>query len=349
MKKIFILQYFLMVLIVFLCFCSSKTSIKNQPIKKAGTPMVEGYVVKPTAIKQTISVSGTLKSFEETVLMPEVAGRVVSINLPEGKTIGQGTLLVKIFDDDLQAALKKAMAQLSLAELTEKRNAELLKVNGISQADYDQSSLMVHSINADIDLIRAQIRKSEIRAPYDGILGLRNISLGAQVTPGTAVVTIRAVNRLKLDFSVPEKYGSFVKAGLHVSFTLQGEDDRYDATVSATEEAVETSTRNLKARALVIEKISKLKPGSFANVDLELGENNNALMVPTQAIIPQERNKQVIVAQGGKAKFVPVKTGTRQASAVEVVSGLSVGDTIVTTGILFLKPGADIKFSKIVQ
>jgi membrane fusion protein, multidrug efflux system len=349
MKKIYLPVYLPILLTVFLFACSSKTSPKNQAVKKAGTPSVEGFVVKPTTLTQTISVSGTVKPFEETVLMPEAAGRVVKFFLPEGKSVRQGTLLVKLFDDDLQAGLKKAMAQLQLAELTEKRNADLLKENAISQADCDQAALQVQSVNADIDLIKAQISKTEIMAPYDGVLGLRNISLGAQIIPGTAIATIRSVGKLKLEFSVPEKYGNSVKAGLKVIFALQGEDEHYDATVTATEEAVEASTRNLKAKAVIDNKTSALKPGAFATVDLDLGENKNALMIPTQAIIPQERNKQVIAAKGGKAIFTAIKTGTRQASAVEVVSGLKEGDTIVTTGVLFLKPGADIKFSKISQ
>jgi membrane fusion protein, multidrug efflux system len=349
MKKIFIPLYFLIALISFMCFCSSGISKKNQPLKKQSTPFVEGFIVNPTTLKQTISVSGTIKPFEETVLMPDVAGRVVKFFVPEGKSVRQGTLLVKLFDEDLQAGLRKAMAQLSLAEQNEKRNAELIKVNGISQVDFDQSSLQVHSINADIDLIKAQIRKTEIIAPYDGVLGLRNVSIGAQVTPGIALATLRSVHKLKLDFSVPEKYGKDIKAGLQVFFTFQGEDARYNATVMATEEAIETSTRNLKVRAIADNETIAFKPGTFATVDLELGENKNALMIPSQAIIPQERNKQVILAQGGKAKFTAVKTGTRQASAIEVISGLKAGDTIVTTGILFLKPGADLKISKIAQ
>jgi membrane fusion protein (multidrug efflux system) len=349
MKKQFLPLYFLILSTVLLCTCSSASSGKKQPIKKAANPPVEGIVVKPSTLTQIISVSGTVKPFEETVLMPEAAGRVVKFFLPEGKSVRQGALLVKLFDDDLQAGLKKAMAQLQLAKLTEKRNADLLKENAISQADYDQAALQVQSVNADIDLIKAQISKTEIMAPYDGVLGLRNISLGAQVIPGTALVTIRSVGKLKLEFSVPEKYGSYVKAGLKVTFALQGEDGHYNATVTASEEAVEASTRNLKARAVIENKTSSLKPGAFATVDLNLGENKNALMIPTQAIIPQERNKQVIVAKGGKAIFTSVKTGTRQASAVEVVSGLKEGDTIVTTGVLFLKPGADLKFSKIAQ
>ena len=134
-----------------------------------------------------------------------------------------------------------------------------------------------------------------------------------------------------------------------MSFVLQGEDERYGATVTATEEAVEASTRNLKARAVIDNEPIALKPGAFATVDLELGHNKNALMIPTQAIIPQERTKQVILAQAGKAKLTAVKTGIRQASTVEVISGLKTGDTIVITGILFLKPGADVKFSKVTQ
>jgi membrane fusion protein, multidrug efflux system len=349
MKKLLIPLYFLVLPAVFLGGCASGSSKSNQPVKKAGTPMVEGFIVKPTTISHTITVSGTVKPFEETVLMSDVSGRVVSLYIIEGKFVKQGTLLVKLFDDDLQAGLRKSVAQLSLAEQTEKRNAELLKVNGISQAEYDLSALQINSINADMDLIKAQIRKTEIVAPFDGVLGLRAISIGAQVTPGTALATIRSINRLKLDFSVPEKYGNLIKPGMKVSFNVQGEEAHCDALVMATEEAIESSTRNLRVRAIIQNHNAPLTPGAFANVNLELGENNGALMIPSQAIIPQERNKQVIVAQNGKAKFIVVNTGTRQASLVEVISGLHAADTIVTTGILFLKPGADLKFSKIVQ
>jgi membrane fusion protein, multidrug efflux system len=349
MKKLSVPLYFLVLPAVFLGSCASGSSKSNQPVKKAGTPMVEGFVVKPTTITHSITVSGTVKPFEETVLMSDVSGRVVSLHIIEGKFVKQGTLLVKLFDDDLQAGLRKSIAQLALAEQTEKRNAELLKVNGISQAEYDLSTLQISLIKADMDLIRAQIRKTEIMAPFDGVLGLRAISIGAQVTPGTALATIRSTDRLKLDFSVPEKYGNLIKPGLKVTLNVQGENALSDALVMATEEAIESSTRNLRVRAVIQNNIATLTPGAFANVNLQLGQNTGALMVPSQAIIPQERNKQVIVAQNGKAKFVVVNTETRQASLVEVISGLHSGDTVVTTGILFLKPGADLKFSKIVQ
>ena len=349
MKKSTVILFSLCALAGTFCSCHSKAPAKTTGNKFNTVPVVEGFVVKPSVVTQTISISGTLKPFEETVLMPEVTGRVIRINLPEGKYVKQGTLLVKLFDDDLQASLKKLQTQLQIAEQTQKRQSELIKINGISQSDYDQAVLQVNSINADIEILKVQIRKTEVRAPFEGVIGLRSVSVGAEVSPGTALATLRTVEQLKLDFSVPEKYSSAVKAGMKVKFSVQGDDAMHDATVMATEEGIDVTTRNLKARAVVKNKDAALKPGAFANVELELGENKNALMVPTQAIIPQERTKQLIIAKNGKAQFVSVTTGVRQASTVEVLDGIAAGDTIVTTGLLFLKPGADLKFSKVTQ
>jgi membrane fusion protein (multidrug efflux system) len=333
-----------------LCVCQSTAPGRDAKARSLNAaPVVEGFVVKASVIQQLISISGTLKPFEETVLMPEVTGRVVQINLPEGKYVKQGTLLVKLFDDDLQAGLKKAKTQLEIAEQTQKRQNELIKISGISQSDYDQAVLQVNSINADIEVLKAQIRKTEVRAPFDGVIGLRNISVGAEVTPSTACAVIRSLQQLKLDFSVPEKYSSQIKSGMKVKFSVQGDDTKHDATVMATEEGIDVTTRNLKARAVVKNKDAALKPGAFANVELDLNEIKDALMVPTQAIIPQERDKQLIVAREGKAKFISVTTGVRQASMIQVLNGIAPGDTIVTTGLLFLKPGAQLKISKVVE
>jgi membrane fusion protein (multidrug efflux system) len=303
--------------------------------------------VKPVVLDQVITISGTLKPFEETVLMPEVAGRVVYINLSEGGYVKQGTLLVKLFDDDLQAQLKKSQAQQKIVEQTQYRQNELVKLNGISQLDFDQTVLQINSIKADIEVLKVQIRKTEVHAPFDGTIGLRNISIGAQVTPGTALATIRDVRQLKLDFSVPEKYSREIKQGVKVQFTVQGDDNKYGATVIATEQGIESGTRNLNGRALVDNNSTSLIPGTFANVELSLGKDKGALMVPTQSVIPQERTKQLIVARNGRAKFVTIKTGVRNVSSVEVVSGINSGDTVVITGVLFLKPDAVLNFSAV--
>ena len=224
-----------------------------------------------------------------------------------------------------------------------------MKVNGISQLDYDQTVLQVNSIEADVDVMKVQIRKTEILAPYDGTIGLKNISLGAQVSPTTALTTIRAVQQLKIDFSVPEKYSKEVVKGKDLKFTVQGDDAKYDATVMATEEGIDANTRNLNVRALVNSKSASLVPGKFANVELTLGENKAAMMIPTQAVIPQEKDKNVLIAKGGKVKSVKVKTGIRKESTIEIVSGIEEGDTVITTGLLFMKPGDAVKFSKVTK
>jgi membrane fusion protein (multidrug efflux system) len=327
-------------------------SCSGNKTKKAGKDVaaissIEGYIVTPSVIDETINISGTLMPFEETTLMPEMPGRVVMLNLPEGQFVKQGTMLVKIFDLDLQAQLKKAETQYEIGKQILDRQAELLKVDGISQVEYDQQALQVSSIINDIDLLKAQISKTEVLAPYDGVIGLRNISLGAQVTQSTPLATIRETDKLKLDFAVPGKYSSMIHRGTKVKFTIEGGDTKFDAEVMATEEGIELNTRNLKARAVVSAHDPSLTPGAYANVELRLNENHNALMVPTQAIIMKERNKSVIVSKGGKAVFVSIQTGVRKAGTVEATQGLNVGDTIVVTGVLFIKSDMELKFAKI--
>ena len=309
--------------------------------------VVEGVIAKVVPINQTISLSGTLIPFQETTLMPEVVGRVITINLPEGRFVKAGTLLVKLFDGDLQAQLSKYQTQLEIVSQTLIRQTELLKVSGISQSDFDQTQLQVASIKNDIELTKALIRKTEVLAPFDGIIGLKNISIGAQVSPSTPLAVIREQDKLKLDFSVPEKYSRTLKAGSVVKFTVPGSENKFDAVVMATEQGIESATRNLRARAIVSGQMGTLIPGAFANVELTLGADQKAIMLPTQCIIPQERGKSVILYKRGKAKFVKVETGIRQSSDIEITSGVSAGDTVVVTGIMFLKPEATVKLSRL--
>ena len=311
-----------------------------------GQRKVEAIVVRPSKLLNEISVTGSLLPFDEVELKNEVAGRIVLLNLPEGKAVSKGTVLVKLFDDDLQAGLKKLNAQLALQEQIYKRQSELIKVNGISQNEYEQSLLQVNNLQAEIEAQKAQLRKTVILAPFDGVIGLRNVSMGAVVNTSTTLATVRS-NRLKLDFFVPEKYGDAIKAGMNVEFSLYSGKNDYRATVLATERGIDDATRNLKVRAIISQTGEGLIPGAFANVKLRLGENSKALMIPTEAIIPMEREKQVILAQNGKAHFVTVKTGIRKESLVEITEGLEAGDTLVTSGLLFLKEGALIQYSNV--
>lgn len=307
---------------------------------------VDGFLVKPSILSEDVTASGTIIPAEETELHPEASGRVVTINLPEGRTVRKGDLLVKVFDEDLRTQLNKLETQLKQAEITEQRLGDLLKVKGVSQQEYDLAVLQVQTLKSEMELVRINIGKTELRAPYTGVIGLRKISPGAYVTPATAVTTIRASQTLKLDFAIPEKYGALIRTGQTVSFTVGGSTKTYRAVVQATEQSISADTRNLLVRALVRDG-GDLLPGAFAEISLSLGNNAQALLIPSQCIIPQARDKKVIVSSGGKANFVTIKTGVRQSGMVEITDGLSIGDTVATTGILFLRPNMPLNFSKV--
>ncbi len=330
------------------CKEESKKISASSPGPSRGAPLpVEAFVVKTKNLAENLEVPGTLQAFEETDIRPEISGRLVRLNITEGGAVAKGDLLAKLFDDDLQAQLKKLQVQLDIAQKTLERQQELLKIQGISQQEVDLSELQVNNIKADMELVRVSISKTEIRAPYAGRLGLRSISLGAYVTPTSLITTLRQVNQLKLDFTVPEKYGDLFRKGRPVNFTVAGSDRTFTASVLATEAAVEAATRTLKVRATVAGNDSALLPGTFAKVLLKIGGNDQSLIVPTQAVIPQARNKQVIVYKNGSPDFKIVDTGIRDETFVQILDGLKEGDTVLTTGLLAIRPDSKLKLVKV--
>jgi membrane fusion protein, multidrug efflux system len=331
--------------------CNNKKAKDLPPQSGAATSVppinIEAYVVKPSSLTSTIESAGSLLPFEETEIRSEISGRVVGLYLREGNYVSKGTLLVKLFDGDLQAQLKKLQVQLKIAEKTVERQRELLTISGISQQEVDLSELQANNLKADIELVKVNISRTQIRAPFSGKLGLKTISMGAYLTPSTAVSKLSQVNQLKLAFNIPEMYSAQVHPGQTVQFNLAGSSKNYFATISATEGTVEESTRNLAIRAIVKAGSSNLVPGEFAKVKIVLGENTKAIMIPTQSIVPQGRIKQVFTIKEGKAAPVEIITGTRDSSNVEVLSGLNYGDTILTSGLLFVKPGSAVRVSKV--
>lgn len=310
---------------------------------------VDAYIVKTEAFGENIEVPGSVIANEATEIHPEVSGRVVALNLAEGRFVQKGALLAKLYDADLQAQLKKLQVQLEIAKTNEERSAQLLKIQGISQADYDASLLNVNNIKADIDIVKTEISRTEIRAPFSGKLGLKNISPGAYVTPSTVIAVINKTDQLKLDFTVPEKYTRNISIGQIVTFTFEGSDKKYTAKVAATESAVAENTRSLRVRAIVQTKDDKLLPGAFAKVRLSFAPDPNTIMIPSQAVIPQARVKKVIVYRGGLAQFNDVTTGVRDSARIQVTAGLNPGDTVVLTGLLSIRPEGKLKINKIVN
>ena len=339
------------ILLFFIASCGNKT--KNDPPKDSAATHerpaldVQGYVIHPSVLHSSIEVAGTLLPFEETEIHPEVSGKVTYLSIKEGTHVRKGTLLAKLFDGDLQAQLQKLKVQLQVAEKTKERQDQLLKIGGISQQDYDLSALDVSSINADIQVMQASIDKTIIKAPFDGKIGFKNISIGAFISPTTVITTIRQDSKLKLEFSVPEKYTSKVQMGNVIYFTTESSNKRYKAKIFATESGITEENRSLKVHAVVENLDKNITAGSFAKVAFDMGDNNDAVMIPTQAIIPEARDKKVIEYNGGLANFKVVTTGTRDSAKVEILSGLSIGDTVIITGLLSIKPGGKINLSSL--
>lgn len=322
------------------------------PPSKPGAPTeiaVTGFIVQPKNLDNNILASGTLLANEEVELHPEVSGKIISLNLNEGTAVAKGALLVKLFDADLQATLKKLNAQKETAEKTEARLKQLLAINGVGQQEYDNALTQLNGIRADIEYTNAQISKTELRAPFSGIIGLRNVSEGAYVSPATTVATLQQIDPLKIDFTVPEKYFSSVSRNDVVKFTIDGSDEIFSGKVFAIEPKIDETTRTIKVRALVQNTKQKLFPGAFVKIDLGLKNIEGALMVPTQCIIPEARNKKLIVVKNSKADFRKVETGIRNESYIQIASGVEAGDTIVATGIMYVKPSAGVKVTKLLE
>lgn len=342
-----------LLLSVCLVIGSCKSSDKEEKKPAAGPvkrPPVKAdvFIVAPTLLSQDIEVSGSLAASEEVELHPDVSGRVTAVYFKEGSYVGQGSLLLKLYDGDLQAQLQKLRIQLKTAEQTTARYEALLKIGGVSRQEYDMQLLSVNTIKADMNIVQTGISKTSLRAPFSGKIGITTITKGAFISPQTLIATLRKVSQLKLDFTVPEQYGNKMKTGTPVQFTVEGNSEIFQAIVSATENIIAEENRSLRVIANVKQPGSKLIAGAFAKVKVPLGENNNALMIPTQSVIPDARNKKVILLKEGMASMEIVTLGYRDSAKVEAISGLKAGDTILVTGLLAAKPGTRVVVNKII-
>lgn len=309
--------------------------------------LTDAWIVKTSQLDQSIEASGTLQSNEEVEVKPEINGRITHLYFKEGTTVRKGDLLVKLYDEDLKAQLQKLKLQQQLAKTTLERQENLLKINGISQQDVDVTRNQVSAFGADMDYTQTQLQKTELRAPFSGKLGLRNVSEGAIVSSATIITTLQQIDPLKMDFSVAEKYRNAIKNGDQVNFYVAGDNKEYKGSIYAIDPKIDLTTRTVKLRAIIPNNNGVLFPGSFAKVKIVLKNLPDALMIPSQAVIPGTRDKKVIIADKGKAKFVTVETGIRTENSVQITSGLQPGDTVIITGILQLKPDMPLKYNKI--
>lgn len=323
------------------------TQNKEQKNKNNGGPKTaiisEAIVVQPQEFSDMLSLSGSIEANEQVELRSEVSGIAEKIFFNEGAKVSKGQVLVKINDVELRAQAVETATRQKLASENERRARLLLQKEAISQEEYDIASADFKTAQAQTQLINAQIAKTSVRAPFSGTIGLRNISPGTYVTPETLIAGLVNSTQVKITFSIPEKYASQVKVKSKITFTIAGSNEKFVAEIYAIEPAIDVATRTLRVRALAQNGEGKLIPGTFANVSLPLDKLQDALLIPTQAIIPVQNGKKVFVSVNGKAKEVMVETGARTDKDVLVLSGLKVGDTVLTTGLLTLKNEAPVK------
>jgi len=312
---------------------------------KAQSLMVDGIVVKPASFANNLEVTGTIEANESVALQSEVPGLVTGIFFKEGSNVRKGTVLVKINDRDIQAQLQEASTKQTLSASNENRAKQLLQKGAISQEEYDTSLADLKSLKAQAQLIRAQLAKTSIIAPFSGKIGLRSISVGVYITPATVIANLLSTDPVKVNFSVPEKYMSQIKLNSTITFRTDGSSQIYSGKVFAIEPGINAQTRTLQIKALAQNHNNELLPGSFAKISLALNVQNDAIMVPNEAIIPVLKGKTVFISKNGKAKQVEVQSGTRTDENIVITSGLSIGDTVLTTGALSLKEDAPVKVS----
>lgn len=321
---------------------SKNEESKNKGEKDSPT-IVIGEVVKTATFDNNLSLSGSIEANEQIEIHSEVSGIVEGIYFNEGSIVKKGQVLFKVNDIELKAQLQQAATKEGLAAENARRAKLLLEKEAISQEEYDISRADYKSAQAQTQLIRAQISKTAVKAPFSGKIGLRSISPGTYITPTILVAKLVNTGKLKITFSIPEKYASQIKSGSTIDFSVSGSDKTYTAKIYAIEPEVEVATRTLQVRAIADNIDGNLFPGTFADIKLPLDIIKDAIVVPSEAIVPVQDGKKVFIANMGKAKEVMVEATTRTDASILILSGLKAGDTLIVGGVMSLKNDAPIK------
>jgi membrane fusion protein, multidrug efflux system len=317
--------------------------------KAGGKTSVKVIIVKTASLEDKIQTAGSILANEEVEIRSEISGRLIKLYFKEGDYVRKGAILFHLNDDDLKARLRKLQFNKKLAEDNEFRQKRLLEKEAISQREYDIAVNSVNTIQADIEDLQAQIAKYVVRAPFDGSIGLRYISEGSFISPTTRIATLTNLNPAKLDFSIPAKYAQSVGKGSKVSFTIDDNSERHTATVFAVDPKIDPQTRTLQLRATAPNPKRELIPGAFTKIELVLKTKAGAILIPTEAVIPEASGSKVFIVENGKAKSVKIKLGVRGEKDIEVLEGLSKGDTLITVGSLQVKPDGEVEIKEILN
>jgi len=308
---------------------------------------VTAVIIKPKVLEDKITVTGSVMANESLELKSEISGKIVGIYFQEGTDVKAGDLMLKINDDELQAELEKWEHNITLLRESEFRQRKLLQREAISQEEYDISLTEMNIAKSELKLVQAKLRKTQIRAPFDGVIGLRYVSEGSYVTPDQRIASLYSIDPAKVDFAIPEKYSNRVKKGDVINFTTEAIDEWRVGRVFAIEPQIDRATRTLRIRAIAANHDKLLLPGQFTKIEMIFNQVENAIMVPSEAVIPELGGHRVYIHKQGKAESMQVGIGIRTERELEIVSGLHPNDTVITSGILHIRPGADVSISSL--
>jgi membrane fusion protein (multidrug efflux system) len=307
---------------------------------------VEAAKVVAAPLSEQVTAIGTILSDEAVIISSEIPGRLQEIHFQEGQPIEKGAPLFTLDDSVYRAQLADADAKLKLAEQTHQRRTALLTNKYATAQSADESASNLAVSTAAVELARVQLEKAHIAAPFSGIVGLRHVSVGEYITSGQALVNLEAIDPVKADFRVPEKFLPAIRVGQTIRIRVDAfPDQNFEGKVYAIDPRLDVSGRSLLVRAMVPNKDQLLRPGLFARVTVLLQLKEDALSVPEQAIVPQGDSQFVFKIVDGKVQLTKVVTGTRREGRVEIVEGLSAGDQVVTAGQLKIRDGAAVSIA----
>ena len=303
---------------------------------------VEAKVVSPTRIENIIKITGAILANESVALRSEISGKVEKIYFKEGQRVKRGDVMLTINDDEMAAQVERLKYTMQLNEEIEYRQRQLLEREAISKEEYDIALTTVKTTQSEIKELEARLAKHRIYAPFDGIVGLRQVSEGSYISPTDLVANMYSINPIKIEFSVPGKYTQKVKAGDKITFTVESSDQVYTGSIYAVEPMIDSRTRTLQIRAICNNEQEELIPGQFANINYILEVLPDALLVPSEAVIPELNSHKVFLLKNGKANQETVSIGLRTEKDVQITNGINPEDTVITTGILQVRHGMPV-------
>ena len=304
---------------------------------------VETAKVAASRFQDEVAAVGSLKSNESVVLRPEIAGRIAAIHLREGMPAARGAVLVALDAATQAAELRQAEANLALSQANFKRTEDLYQKKFVAERARDEAAANLKVLEAAVALAQARLQKTQIRAPFAGIVGIRNVSVGDYVKEGQELINIEDIGSLKVDFRLPESHLSRLQKGQGVEVTSDAMPGQtFKGVLDAIDPLLDASGRAISLRARLANPDFKLRPGMFARVRLAFGGERQGLAVPEEALVPAGNDNFVFKVAEGKAQRVMVKLGQRRGATVEIAEGLKAGDEVVTAGQLKLRDGVPV-------